>query len=499
MSIKNLHYRYPGGVTGDTMPFFYEGEYHMMLLNSCDLPGMGRNGDSWTHVKSKDLLSWEVLNPCAIEKSDDPQQPDCDGTFTGSVVEKDGVFHMFYTGFNRENEYHQTICHALSTDGMRTWVRDANNPIIKSDGVCYEKADWRDSDVFWNEDEGCWWMLICARENKGPSLKRGCIVLARSQDLYKWEVESEPLYAPHVAHCMECPHMFKWNDKWYLMFSRYCTEQKTHYRISDSCRGPWVTPYPDALDTRRFYAAKSAFDGKNRVALAWIFTRTYDDDNGAFEWGGDLGIAHVLTQLPDGRLQSTCPDTVVNAYRDTIIPLDFQPGCFGGFEKREDVYVGNSDGYVYAQIGHEAGPVLLEAEFEAQDITEECGILLKCKDDITKGYRLGIRPKEDRCILAMWPEKLDPLWTFMASFTGGLEEPELSTDGYPPACVFLDLQGSRKFNIKLFITGTMIEAFINDKAVLSYRIYNAADGMIGLYTNGGETVFTKLILSKPLD
>ena len=72
-------------------------------------------------------------------------------------------------------------------------------------------------------------MLIAARENEGPALRRGCIAVATSADLKMWQVH-EPLWRPRLTHVMECPELFQLGAYWYLVFSRYSEDAQTVYR-----------------------------------------------------------------------------------------------------------------------------------------------------------------------------------------------------------------------------------------------------------------------------
>ena len=50
MSLKNMHFRCKEGATGDTMPFYHGGKYHMFVLTSTDGSVVKRNGDAWSHL-----------------------------------------------------------------------------------------------------------------------------------------------------------------------------------------------------------------------------------------------------------------------------------------------------------------------------------------------------------------------------------------------------------------------------------------------------------------
>ena len=116
--------------TGDAIPFYHDGVYHIFSLT----PPAGttvypeRLRTTWSHAVSKDLIHWEEL-PTAIYPGEG-KEPDASGVWTGSVLYGEGKYHAFYTGYNIQAEYQQTICHAYSEDGIN-WEKDTGNPLIK--------------------------------------------------------------------------------------------------------------------------------------------------------------------------------------------------------------------------------------------------------------------------------------------------------------------------------------------------------------------------------
>ena len=84
-----LHFRPEGMKAGDVIPFFWKGSYHLFYLE----------GPDWGHIVSQDLLHWQEL-PKALVKGADPQGPDWESIWTGSIVEHNGTFFLFYTGKN---------------------------------------------------------------------------------------------------------------------------------------------------------------------------------------------------------------------------------------------------------------------------------------------------------------------------------------------------------------------------------------------------------------
>ena len=205
--------------TGDAIPFYHEGKYHIFSLTSP--PGTTvypeRLRTTWSHSISDDLVHWQEL-PTALYPGEG-DEPDASGVWTGSVIYGEGQYHAFYTGYCLTAEFQQTICHATSDDGI-TWTKDIASPVITPMTELYEKLDWRDPYVFYNEEDENYWILISARRLDMPVTRRGCIVLYRSKNLKDWTYYG-PIYSPGHTNCPECPEMYKMGGHWYLSYSRF--------------------------------------------------------------------------------------------------------------------------------------------------------------------------------------------------------------------------------------------------------------------------------------
>ncbi|MCL5985178.1 MAG: glycosyl hydrolase, partial [Actinobacteria bacterium] len=168
---------------GDINPFYWEGEYHAFYI------GVEKGRPFWwRHAVSRDLISWDEL-PAALDVGE-PGDPDSDGIWSGSILEKDGVFHIFYCGHTLKNSKYppETMCHATSSD-LISWQKDRSNPILLPDNVHYKKdGNFRDPLVIWNDDENCYFMFIAAHVKDAPTPRRGCVGVAKSRDLVSWEL-----------------------------------------------------------------------------------------------------------------------------------------------------------------------------------------------------------------------------------------------------------------------------------------------------------------------
>jgi beta-fructofuranosidase len=190
MSHSNLlgDYRRPAGYAAcaDAIPFLLDDTYH--LFNLASPPGTiyhpPRLESTWVRQQSRDLVKWTrdptpVMSP---GKQDD--DPDRSGAWTGSVViGPDGTMHLFYTGLNLLQGGKQVILHARSADRTGTKFAKPLKSITldtSSTPDVFESTDFRDPYVFWNPEEGRYWMIVATRLSRGPYWTRGCFALLTS-------------------------------------------------------------------------------------------------------------------------------------------------------------------------------------------------------------------------------------------------------------------------------------------------------------------------------
>ena len=296
------HYRPTDGYFGDPIPFFWDGVYHMFYLKAPLEPKRhGASFTSYAHVSTRDFLSW-VEHPTVIEPT--PGGPDSESCWTGSIIEKGGIFYLFYTGFAGWTAPNpQTICVATSRD-LDHWEKHPGNPILLPDTRKYQLAHWRDPFVFWSEDEGCYLMSITTMLHDANYFKAGTLVMARSRDLETWEI-GDIFYSPGNHGYPECSDIFRMGDHWYLVASIL---DKTCYRIGETPLGPWRAGRTDSFDGVLNYAAKTLGEGMERYFLGWIRTKNGRRDGGHWEWAGYLSFPRQLVQAPDGTLYAKLPE-----------------------------------------------------------------------------------------------------------------------------------------------------------------------------------------------
>jgi sucrose-6-phosphate hydrolase SacC (GH32 family) len=124
------------------------------------------------------------------------------------------------------------IRRSVSNDGYH-FEKDRGFGFTVSDK--YHKASARDPKVIKGED-GLFHMLLTTSLIKEG---KGCLAHYVSEDMEKWEDFGEPIYISPSEEQPECPDYFKYNGKYYLIFS---LNSKAHYMLSDKPFENFVMP-----------------------------------------------------------------------------------------------------------------------------------------------------------------------------------------------------------------------------------------------------------------
>jgi beta-fructofuranosidase len=200
---------------GDDVHVFY-----LQAPRSLGDPELRHRSATIGHAVSRDLRTWRVL-PDALHPGL-PGDFDDLATWTGSVLRRDGRWHLAYTGVcTAENGAVQRIGLASSKD-LVTW--DKHPLVLEADARWYERAgvraaeDWRDPWLLWDENSSRFHMLITARADHGSADARGVIGHAFSPDLRSWEA-GPPLSEPGEFSQLEVPQLVRVGGAWRILFS----------------------------------------------------------------------------------------------------------------------------------------------------------------------------------------------------------------------------------------------------------------------------------------
>ncbi len=417
--IEPMHFRPAMGVFADPIPLYAKGEYHVFYL----LGGAGHV--TWEHLVSTDLVHWKELPTALAPTLSEPESADGFFMFTGSALEAEGQFHIFYTGHNPRNPKGlEFVLHATSDD-LITWTKDRAFE-LEPDGVIYNNApqhNFRDPYVFFEEKEGLYWLVVIGDEIATGRQVQGLFV---SEDLKHWTARPPLIDAPG----QECPDLFQIGDLWYLIGG----DQYTWARQPE---GPYyAAPVSGQLDRPGVYAAKRLFDGNRHIWWGWLWDRAGHKDEGQGQWGGVMCLPREVYAGPAGQLY--------------MKPVDEYVAVFNKVEKSLPASIllpaelaAPADYLLEAEVKLEAGA---KVEFRLRQPTEGEG-----------GYTLSLDQDAGRLALS------GPGFLF--------ERP-------------CPVEAGQPVKVQAFLLGSCLECFVDDKWALSCRAYDFREGSLKIEAKG---------------
>lgn len=309
--IQALYPRSPESFVGDPMPYYDGNSFKMYYLE--DL----RDGEIGYHpfslMETTDFYNYtdhgEVIP--YVNEEDSAER----ALGTGSIIQdQEGLYHAYYTGHNQQRSPKEVIMHATSEDGV-SFDKIPENTFEGDD--MYEKDDFRDPFVFWEEESQLWWMLITTRQDG-----EGIIAKYTSIDLESWENEGV-FFSNDLDNDsnLECPSLVHFKGKWYLAFSDQWDQRVVHYRVANDVNGPFESPEEgiDYFDGAGFYAGRLETDGDNLYMVGWIPTKEQHNDLYNYNWAGNLAV-HELS--PEGdKLIPSLPQSAYKVINKTSFPV----------------------------------------------------------------------------------------------------------------------------------------------------------------------------------
>ena len=463
-----------GGYVGDTMPFVTEdGALELYYLYDTDHNGQGYH--PIYRFSTDDLCGYEdegmALN-FGLMSEPDP------ALGTGSVMrDQQGLYHFFYTGHNDTGNGgmgKECVMHATSVDRVE-WEKHPEDTFFSPDN--YSKDDFRDPEVFWVEDDQCYWLLIAAREAE----LGGVVAKYTSSDLKNWTFEG-PIYAPQAQYMLECPDLFRIGDTWYLTFSWDCV---TYYAIGESMNGPFAAPEDNILDGQGlmegngfvFYAAKTAQWNGETYLCGWLGRPGLSADSGIYQWAGNV-LNHQLVQHADNTLGVVAPKAFEDYFTEDMV--------FSAEDVEGTADIEGNDIALSAQDGEIA---LADMGVRAPTMMLECDVTLD--SDGCAGFAFG-GSEADEAYTALCLDAERNLLHYE-----GYELTELST--YEPMAITrFDFSDSAVHHVTLVCENEIVVMYIDDEKALSSRIGHSTDGAhIGVFSEGCEAAFSNITMKIP--
>ena len=474
------------GRVGDPMPFYdrQTGDFKVLYLQEFPNNMNHRFHPIWG-VSTKDGANYESLGEVLPYGTNDFQQDAALGT--GCAYEKDGTYYIYYTGHNGNCKNREVVMRATSPD-FKTWTKDELWTLNGPD-FGYSGNDFRDPQVF-VADDNLYHMVIATYPNGGGD---PCFAEFKSTDLKNWE---------HVGRfkmiwdrMLECPDIFKMGDWWYLVYSesfKASWSRKVKYMMAKSYAelkacfndGPkWPADgHEGVLDSRAFYAGKTASNGTDRYIWGWspyragldIHEKNLDmgaGDGNEPKWSGAL-VCHKIIQHNDGTLTlGAVPAMAAKYNRQQTLSVMTSNGYTNGTLSGDDAYV------LYNRLGacnHISMTVTTSNNWD------KFGISFVRGTDSKKYYTIVVNPEDEN------HRKLN--------FEQEGEEGKGFTEAADGYC--FERPADNVYNVDIYTDNSVLTLYINDVCAYTQRIYGIQKNCWSINNYGGSVTVSNVKVSQ---
>lgn len=476
----DTYYKPYAGYVGDPMPFYdpVAKDFKIMYLQEFRPNQAGTYHPIWA-LSTKDAGNYIALGEL-ISCGGLAEQDAAIGTGSTIYNTADKLYYTFYTGNKyrpTSSENGQVVMVATSSD-FTTWTKDRNF-YLKGDTDGYSKNDFRDPFVFEGED-GKYHMLVSTTKDG-----RGVLAEYTSTDMKDWNHAG--VFMPmHWDRFYECPDVFKMGDWWYLVYSDMSKwSRKVQYfkgRTLDELRkSSDPLAFPDSkegvLDSRAFYAGKTASDGTNRYIWGWCPTRPGNDntDVGADnepEWAGNL-VAHKIVQHQDGTISFGLVDGISRKYNiESAVKV---------MEKSEGVSENGGSytlaGNSYALFNRLNAHNKISFTVKTASNADKFGFSFVRGTDSEKYYTIVVNPEDNNNKRKI---NFEEEGVAGKGFIAGI-------DGY-----LFDTPADNVYNVTICTDNSVCVVYINDNVAYTNRIYGIQKNLWSINSYSGTVEVSNL-------
>ncbi|MBB1339428.1 hypothetical protein [Pseudoalteromonas sp. SR44-2] len=280
----------------DPNPVFLNGEFYIYYLIDTAF-------HDWYLTRTTDLING-TFPQRVLEATGDAQTQD-QWTGSGSVIkDNDNMAHLFYSGHNLDFSPVEAVMHATATDNTLTkWEKQVNNTF--SGTGSYSDFDFRDPEVFYNEQTNNYWMLLTSRYNEDAA-----IALYTSSDLKTWQAQ-QPIYTADKPLNFEVPDWVSFNNGQAIIYSdQNDHERDVKYLVKNE--DSWIPGKYPSLDGEFYYAGRAASSPTQTLMFGWVAHKNTRSNIGRADFGGDLAI-HQISMTESGELAVSIPEQYLSA------------------------------------------------------------------------------------------------------------------------------------------------------------------------------------------
>lgn len=478
---STTYYKPYAGFVGDPMPFFDPNTKTFKVLYLQEFrPNMAGTYHPFWGVKTTDVANYTSLGEVLSTGSRAEQDA---ALGTGCIVynEQDKLYYIFYTA-NRDQpkagEDGQVVMYATSPD-FKTWTK---NQLFRLRGVsyAYSSSDFRDPFVWKSEDDGLWHMVVSTKTGG-----KGNLAEFTSPDLQNWEHKGV-FMSMMWDRFYECPDIFKMGDWWYLVYSEmHQAIRRVQYfkgRTIDELKactasdaGIWPDNHEGFLDSRGFYAGKTASDGENRYIWGWCPTREGNDNTktnptGEPQWAGSL-VAHRLIQHADGTLTLGEVAGIKNKYSNGK-EVKLMAQSDEGVTTQNGTYTLDKNSHVLFNRLDYHNHISLTVT--TQGASDKFGFSFVRGTDSEKYYTVVVNPESDTRRKINFEEE----GSKGMGFIGAIDSYEFDT----PA--------DNTYNVDIYTDNSVLVMYINDVLAYTNRVYGIQHNCWSVNSYNGTVSFT---------
>ena len=486
------------GRCGDPMPFYDQKaqEYKVLYLQEYDNNGACYH--PFWGISTKDGATYTPLGEVLATGKSTALQDASLGTGCAVYNEQDQLYYIYYTGYNVLLPNREVVMRATSPD-FKNWTRDNNFALLGVD-YGYSATDFRDPQVF-KADDGLWHMVISSK------LK---FAEFKSNDLKNWE---------HVGgfnmvwdRMCECPDIFKMGDYWYLVYSegyRAAWSRKVKYMMASSwedlkaCFNDPGANWPKdgkegVLDSRAFYAGKTASNGTDRLIWGWCPYRVGSDIHeknlnvGADSepaWAGAL-VCHKVIQHADGTLTLGAVPAIAAKYNQPQTANVMKSnGYSNGVLQGDDAYV------LYNRLGYHNH---ISFTVTTSNNWDKFGVSFVRGTNAEYYYTMVVNPENENWrkinfeqegyrLIEVWnddEQKWDEEKLYGKGFVEGI-------DGYGFA-----RPADNVYKVDIYTDNSVLVMYINDNVCYTQRIYGIQKNCWSINNYGGSVTVSDVKVSQ---
>ncbi len=487
---------------GDVDVLYHDGLYHLFHLV---LP----NHDFIAHAVSTDAIHWRRVNNALF--IGDPGSWDDLMLWTMAVSpdpHRPGRWRMFYTGLSRREQGRlQRIGMAVSEDlfhwrktsvnwtdhrgphdpervrqarevadrhvpGDRQAPLDASSDMpLEAAPAFYEASldqgrEWvsfRDPYYYREGDRG--WLIMAARTNEGPVVRRGCVGVYEETEPDRFEPRP-PLHHPGLYDDIEVPNLIRFNDEYYLIGSLR-EDAKIRYWHTDRIGAPWRSYYDNVLLAQGNYAARLCQD-----THSWLIWNFYSLDVSDRTTRNVMPPPKRLICTPDGMLRAATFegfDRFLDAPIDTRCVWPLREGSSTKICSVDDgrIILGCEAGFEAVVFDGPLASARFRAKIELQGLGK-CGLVFHVDRETHDGYYLSLDLLKGLAQLRAWrtgpPGSGEHMMQFR-TLQGGNWRSE--TPG--------------QAEVQLITFGDYLEFSIDGRVILSLADSTFHEGLLGVY------------------